>query len=158
MKLQDRLNYDPETGIVTWAVAGRGIKKGAEVGCVGSHGYRVVNIERKSYRVHRLAWFLAYGEWPQGEIDHINGNPRDNRLANLRAVTRAENSQNRWHAMRNSQHGFLGATWNCQHRRWQAKIMANKVPHHLGYFDTAEAAHTAYMAAKSRLHINGGGH
>ena len=53
---------------------------------------------------------------------------------------------------------LLGVTWNKQHQRWQSKIMANKMRHHVGYFDTPEEAHAAYMAAKSRLHIGGRSH
>lgn len=158
MNYLDRISYDPETGAMTWAVAGRGIRKGAPVGSVSCHGYRVATIGRRPYRLHRVAWFLSYGEWPVGEIDHINGDPLDNRLANLRVVSRAENSQNRWRAHADSGHGYLGATWNRQHKRWQAKIVANKARHHLGYFDSPQAAHVAYMAAKERLHIAGGCH
>ena len=144
--------------MLSWAVAGRGIAKGKPAGSLASDGYWVVKVGRKAHRAHRLAWFLTHGVWPTGEIDHINGDKLDNRLANLRVVDRAGNSQNRRAAMANNSHGYLGATWNVQHERWQAKLMANKVRHHIGYFDSAEQAHAAYMAAKARLHINGGGH
>ncbi len=158
MNYFDRIKYDPETGIFTWAVSGRGIRVGAVAGSLGADGYWAIKVGFKRYRSHRVAWFLAHGQWPEGEIDHINGNPLDNRLCNLRVVGRAENSQNRRRAMRNSSHGFLGASWNGQHKRWQAKLMAYGVRYHLGYFDSAELAHAAYMAAKSRLHIDGGCH
>jgi hypothetical protein len=154
----ERIAYDPSTGDLRWTVAGRGINKGAIAGSVTRAGYRQVRVGFKVYRAHRLAWFLVHGKWPDGEIDHINGDRADNRLANLRVVDRAGNSQNRRKAHRDSSHGLLGAAWNRQHKRWQAKIMANGKRHHLGYFDTAEAAHAAHMAAKQRLHISGGGH
>lgn len=155
----DRISYDPASGEFRWARAGRGIAIGKAAGSLSRFGYHIIKLGRQQYRAHRLAWLIAHGEWPDGEIDHINGDRTDNRLANLRVVDRAANSQNRWTAHRdNLSCGLLGATWNRQHKRWQAKLQARKVRHHLGYFDTPQQAHEAYMAAKKRLHIDGGHH
>lgn len=156
MNYYDTLHYDSDSGRFIWRVARPGCSVGASAGSVGSHGYVCIKLGRRSYRAHRLAWFLVHGEWPDGEIDHINGDKTDNRLCNLRVASRAENSQNRRMAHRDSAHGMLGATWNRQHRKWQSKIVANKVRHHLGYFATCAEAHAAYMAAKALLHVNGG--
>lgn len=156
MNYYEQIHYSPDTGVFTWPTARSGVRQGAAAGSVTRAGYVVIKIGRRQVRAHRLAWFLTQGEWPCGEIDHINGDRSDNRMANLRVVDRCGNSQNRKAAHRDSSHGFLGASWNVQHKRWQAKIVAQKVRHHLGYFDTAEAAHAAYMQAKQRLHINGG--
>lgn len=159
MNYCEKINYDPLTGTFTWAVSGRGIAAGKLAGSVSVYGYRVIRIFRKEVRACRLAWFLSHGEWPDGEIDHINGNRLDDRLENLRVVDRAGNSQNKSGAQANNHScGLLGVTWNKQHRRWQSKIMANRVRYHLGYFDTPEEAHSAYMSAKSRLHIGGRSH
>lgn len=159
MNYFDRIHYDPGTGVFTWSVAGAGIAKGREAGTTTCHGYRVIRLGRYGYRAHRLAWFLSYGKWPVGEIDHINGDKLDNRITNLRDVTRAENAQNVSHAMRNNRScGLLGVTWNKQHRRWQSKIQANRVMHHVGYFDDPHVAHAAYMAMKAQLHIGGRSH
>lgn len=49
-------------------------------------------------------------------------------------------------------------TENKQHRRWQSKLMANKVVYHVGYFRTPEEAHEAYMRLKARLHLGGRSH
>jgi len=152
-----KLNYDAETGLLTWAVNAPGVSAGRIAGCPGTHGYWVVCLNRKQYRAHRLIWRMVHGEWPNGEIDHINGNPQDNRIANLRVVDRAGNSQNRRNAHRdNMSCGLQGVTWNKQHKKWQAKIVANKVRHHLGYFADPKTAHSAYLAAKQRFHIDGG--
>jgi len=154
----DRLTYEPKTGNFVWNTAGSGIRIGSVAGSLTIYGYVQIKVGRRAYRAHRLAWFFSFGVWPDGEIDHINGNRLDNRLSNLRVVDRSGNSQNRRLAHKDNSSGFLGAAWNRQHQRWQSKIVANKVRHHLGYFDTPEAAHLAYMAAKARLHIDGGGH
>lgn len=159
MNYYGRIRYDANTGIFTWAISAPGITAGKRAGAVTADGYRVIKLGRKSLRACRLAWFLSRGEWPSGEIDHINGDRLDDRLENLRVVDRAGNSQNKVGAQINNRScGLLGATWNKQHRRWQAKIMANKVRYHVGYFETPEEAHAAYMSAKARLHIGGRSH
>lgn len=156
MNYFDRIHYSPDTGVFTWVVSAPGVRAGTPAGHIGRNGYRLIKLGRKQFRACRLAWFFAYGAWPSGEVDHINGDRADDRLRNLRDVDRAANSQNKFGAQKNNLScGLLGATWNKQHKRWQAKIVARKVRHHLGYFDRPEDAHAAYMAAKARLHIGG---
>lgn len=160
MNYFDRLHYDQETGALTWAVRAPGVRIGELAGSVNRYGYRVINLGRKPYRVGRLVWFLVHGEWPQGEIDHINGDKLDDRLSNLRVVDRFGNAQNMPSSAQANNHscGLRGVTWNKQHRRWQSKLMANKVVYHVGYFRTPEEAHEAYMRLKARLHLGGRSH
>ena len=153
MNYLERIKYEPDTGLFRWAVGGRGFRKNETAGSVTSCGYRQIGIGFKVYRAHRLAWFLTHGTWPIGEIDHINGDPLDNRLINLRDVDRSTNAQNQHRAQSdNKSCGLLGATWNKQHKRWQSKIMVKKVIHHVGYFETAQLAHEAYLLKKRVLH------
>lgn len=152
----ERICYNAASGLFMWVVADRRVSLGKLAGSVSSAGYLIVKLNRKAYRAHRLAWFLVHGEWPQGEIDHIDGDRLNNRLQNLRVVDRSGNSQNRRGAQSNNHScGLLGVSWNKQHEKWQARLMANKVRHHVGYFSDPNEAHAAYMAAKSRLHIGG---
>ena len=153
----DSIHYDPLAGVFTWSVGRRGCSLGEKAGSVTHDGYAVVKLGGRPIRAHRLAWFLSYGVWPDGEIDHINGDRSDNRLANLRVVDRAANSQNRRGPQKNNKSGLQGICWVKHAKRWRAQIMARKVLHRLGYFDSPEAAHAAYMAAKASLHIAGGG-
>lgn len=155
-RLRSVLDYSPSLGLFKWRVARGRSAAGSVAGYTNQHGYVCIGVDGAVYAAHRLAWFFTHGSWPEKQIDHINGDRSDNRIANLRVVDRCGNSQNRRAAHRDSSHGFLGASWNVQHKRWQAKIVAQKIRHHLGYFDTAESAHAAYMQAKQRLHINGG--
>lgn len=155
----DQLHYDRETGEFRWSISKRGASKGSLAGSLTGEGYWQIKLDRKVHRAHRLAWFIVFGAWPDGEIDHINGDRRDNRISNLRVVDRSGNSQNRRNAMSNNKScGLLGVTWNKQHKKWQSKITANKVCTHVGYFTDPQLAHEAYLKAKSALHIHGGCH
>lgn len=82
------VSYDPETGAFT--------RSGRPFGSF-SHpsGYGVLTMFGNQYRMHRVAWALHYGEWPANQIDHINRDRSDNRIANLRDATSRENNANR---------------------------------------------------------------
>jgi hypothetical protein len=148
-RLRELLDYNPETGIFRWNVAARA---GTVVGCL-NRGYRVIRVDRMLYRAHRLAWLHVYGCWPTDEIDHINGIKDDNRLANLREVTCAENQQNRRSARTDNKTGLLGVS--SSQGGFQAQIKVNCKLFFLGRFATAELAHAAYLEAKRRLHPAG---
>jgi hypothetical protein len=97
-----------------------------------------------------LIWLYAHGEWPKNDIDHINGNPNDNRLQNLRDVTTAENIQNQVAAHTRNKTGLLGVSK--RKHGFIARICVRGVIMHLGTFDTAKEAETAYLAVKRERH------
>lgn len=150
----DLLIYEPDTGLFFWRVNRRGQKKqGDKAGGVSaSTGYIYIGLgNRKRYAAHRLAWLCTHGEWPDGEIDHINGVRSDNRIVNLRVVTPAANRQNMQKAR--GQVGLLGVRRNG--KRFSALIKLDYKSHYLGTFDTPEEAHQAYVTAKRALHPAG---
>lgn len=153
---RDILTYDPDTGILRWKRdVYRKIKAGQRAGCIRKDGRYVVRVDGELHYVHRMVWLLAHGQWPEGQIDHINGDQADNRLANLRAVTNTVNAQNKRKAMRTSQTGLLGASparCSGEAGRYAAFIGFSGRRKNLGYFDTPEEAHAAYVAAKRQLH------
>lgn len=153
--LRCALHYEPETGVFRWRVARGKVRAGDVAGRSGAAGYSYICFNRKAYLAHRLAWALQFGEMPQGEVDHRDGNRRNNIITNLRVVDRAGNSRNRHGAGKNSKTGFLGVGTNPSTRRFRARIVVNLEPIHLGYFDTAEQAHKAYVTAKRKLHDTG---
>lgn len=151
-RCRDLLNYDPETGTMTLRVkTSIRTPAGTLVGSDSGRGYLRSRLDGVTYRVHRLVWLWVYGEWPCGELDHINGDKTDNRIANLRDVSRGTNNQNLKGAQRNNRSsGLLGAYRKGV--RWQAQIMVNGVGTTLGTFDTPEEAHAAYLEAKRLFH------
>ena len=145
-RLKQLLTYDPETGLFTWRVNGKGRfqRAGAIAGSLKETGYIKICADCKTYRAHRLAWFYAHGVWPPHEIDHVNRDKTDNRISNLRLATHAENCQN-MPLRRNNKHGVAGITFHTGKRkkRWQAKIIANGATKYLGYYHTIEEAKAA---------------
>lgn len=101
--------------------------------------------------MHRLILGAARGE----VVDHINGNPLDNRRANLRLADASINAQNQRVAHRNNKTGFLGVDFvpnKCPRRPFRAQIKIAGKKRHIGQYETAEAAHAAYVTAKRALH------
>ena len=151
-RLRQVLSYETDSGVFRWIASVGVVKQGAIAGCKGSHGYIQICIDRRLYLAHRLAWLYVHGSWPTRQLDHIDGDKKNNRIVNLREVTNAENHQNTRRPRSNSQSGFLGVSLHKQTGRWLAQIMVLGRKKHLGLFDTAEEAHGVYLAAKSKLH------
>lgn len=153
-QLQTLLKYDPQTGVFTWLRTGTGKSaQGSKAGHVHARsGYVRISVLAEKYGAHRLAWLYVYGHWPNGEIDHINGNRSDNRIVNLRDVSKTGNQHNIKRAKTTNQTGMLGVSLRKNRSVWVAQIQVDKKKKHLGYFDTAEQAHEAYLSAKRTLH------
>ena len=147
-KLRELLHYEPATGIFTWKIStSNRVKVGDAAGYPEGGGYLRIMVQSRRYKAHRLAWLYVYGEWPKDQIDHINRNRSDNRIANLREVTNKQNMQNAGKSSHNTS-GHPGVCWHKQHSKWQAKIMHNYKGIHLGYFATLEEALSARKAAE----------
>jgi hypothetical protein len=151
-QLREFLFYDPETGSVYWRVnRNGGASAGDEAGYIAPSGHRHMEIEGKTYTVHRVAWALHYGRWPDGEVDHRNRQRADNRIANLRDVNLFQQAQNRG-MQRNNTSGTKGVTYAKNRNRWMAFITANGQSKTLGYYKTKEEAAAVRKAAEERLH------
>lgn len=156
-ELRQAITYDAETGVFVWkhrlSSAGRAVKRwGKQAGSVDHYGRIVVRLRGRLYFAHQLAWLYVHGKWPDNVIDHINGNNSDNRFCNLRDVPQVVNMQNRRTASINNPQNVLGVSWHKGAGRFRARVTVNSKEHHLGLFDTIEAAHHAYVEAKRRLH------
>ena len=104
-------------------------------------------VDKKQYKVksHRLAWYLHYGHLPINFIDHIDGNPSNNKIENLRDVTAQQNQWNHTKAK--------GYCWNKSANKFCAYIKINGKMKHLGLFHTEQQARNAYLKAKETYHI-----
>lgn len=146
-RLRELFSYDRDTGEFRRRVAtSNRVRVGDVIAGVDGHGYRRVWIDGRSYKLHRLAWLYVHGEFPLGEIDHINNSRGDNRIANLRVATTAENQANTRRQSNNTS-GFKGVSRSCGHDRWRATITVNGRQHLIGCFATREMAHAAYVSA-----------
>ena len=147
-ELKSLLAYDPETGVFT-RLTGR--RAGRMTGTTRSYGYAKITISTKMYSAHRLAWLYVHGYFPVCQIDHINHIRDDNRIANLRLATSAQNHQNR-RRITKSASGFLGVTWHKRDASWQAHIETNGRSRHLGYFKCLAKALLARKQAEQVYH------
>lgn len=151
-ELKKLVHYDPNTGIFTWKKkTGHRIKIGDKAGSDRGDGYFKIRIKYKAYKSHRLAWLYVYGYFPENCIDHINGNPSDNRICNLRLATLSQNQYNR-KKNSNNKSGIKGVYWNENKKKWKAVIGLNSKKIHLGYFNDFFEATCCIMSARNKLH------
>lgn len=156
--LRDLLSYDAETGVLRWRTSSANGARtaGAIAGTVTPRGYRSVQFHHegkfRAALAHRIAWFLHYGEQPPEQIDHINRNRDDNRIANLRAATAADNARHRG-PIRGAE--YKGVTYDASSRTkkpWRAYIHVQKRRIEIGRFRTQAEALAAYQVKAKELH------
>lgn len=160
--LRQLLTYEPATGSLFWRFRPRALFatersfltwntrfSGKAAGCTDGHGYLRVAVLGQPFSAHRIAWALTHGEWPD-QIDHINHNRTDNRLANLRAVSCLGNRMNQGKSKRNTS-GITGVSWNNATRKWRAYIHSKGTYTHIGLFDNLGAATVARRQAEKAL-------
>lgn len=144
------LRYEPDTGNFIWVNPGYNQKSwvgkiaGSKKCCTGSRGKSVrIFLFRKSYLAHRLAWFYVHKEWPDGLIDHANGDPFDNRISNLRIATPRQNQFNKRTQKRNCL-GVKGVRHSKTPGKFMSYIRIDGRQTCLGTFNSAELAKSAY--------------
>jgi hypothetical protein len=147
------LEYNPGTGELRWKwredVGSRWNTRyaGKAAGSVRSDGYLKITINDRRYLAHRLAWLYVHGEWPPDQIDHIDCDPGNNRIANLRLATRQENSRNVGRRANNTT-GVPGVYWHKGRSKFMARIKVDYQTIYLGLFDTLAEATAARHAAE----------
>tara|TARA_R110002126_G_scaffold110794_1_gene248163 strand:+ start:213 stop:734 length:522 start_codon:yes stop_codon:yes gene_type:complete len=142
-KLTELLHYDAKTGIFIRI-------KGQKRKIAGSQRTHDISIcvNGISYAAHRLAWFYVYEKWPTLEIDHIDQNPKNNRIANLRQATRSQNAQNISYTRR-THSGITGVVWD---NTWKAVITVNRKEIVLGKFSNIKDAIKARILGVKKYH------
>lgn len=151
-QLKEVLEYNHDTGLFTWIkVNCNRVKVGNVAGNKSVNGYIRIKI-KKEYLAHRLAYLYMTGHFPENSIDHINHIKDDNRWANLRAATTAQNRANTKKRI-NNKSGYKGVSWDKQKKKWCAKITHMSKQMHIGYYTTAEEASEVYK--KKAIELNG---
>jgi hypothetical protein len=164
--LRKLLRYEPDTGRLFWRKRTpdmfEGQSRNAQDCCnawnnkfagreaftsISGKGYNSGAIFGRNYRAHRVIWAIFHGEWPRGQIDHINGNPSDNRIKNLRDVTNEENHRNMKTRSDNTS-GVMGVFFYKTRKKWEAYIKTDGRKKHLGYFANIDDAIAARKAAE----------
>ena len=155
-RLKELLHYDSETGVFTRKMSRGGNKAGVVVGSTNKRKYLRVWVDGNFYALHRLAFLYMDGSFPEGVVDHINGEEIDNSWDNLRDTTMKENMRNSKMSTRNTS-GAVGVSFHKATGKWRARI-GPQGKTELGAFFSLEEAVAARQTAEQELgyHINHG--
>lgn len=148
--LRTILDYDKDTGLLSWKTTGSG-RKHKIAGSKKDDGYIGVKVNGKAYPAHRIAFAFEYGYVPTN-VDHINGKKDDNRICNLRAASRQQNAANRVKLNVNNTSGFRGVYWNKERKAWEVTIRYNGKLIFCGRYKDIQKAHAAHIAKGRELH------
>lgn len=163
--LNQLIDYDPNTGIFIWKkrdasffhnkriyASWNGRYAGTNCGNKGlkTNYIKICVLDNKIY-AHIAAWAIMTGEWPNGEIDHINLDRSDNRFCNLRVATKSQNASNA-KIRKNNKSGFKGVCLDKRRNLWKSEITLNYKTFFLGYYSSPIEAHQAYCQSAEKLH------
>lgn len=126
----------------------RSYKAGDLVGNTEVDGYVRTTLNGKRYLIHRIIFLMQHGYMPK-ETDHINGNRADNRIENLREVSRSENNINRG-SFKQNKSGCKNVSWHKLESKWQVQLKINKKAKHFGYFNDLELADLVATEARDK--------
>ena len=145
-RIKNYLLYNEITGELFWIKSPKyDINVGDEAGSITNQGYVKLTLLKKQLTAHRIIWFMVYGYWPN-EIDHINGIRTDNRLVNLREVTRTQNMRNSC-----SNKGFKGVSYHKRDKKFHSRIWSKGKNIHLGSYSSEIEAASAYNSKAKEL-------
>ena len=165
--LRKALDYNPESGLLVWKARDAALSgalgcstvpkhiaqwnsawAGKAVGTPDNEGYLVFKLGYVQFKVHRVAYAIGTGALPLGQIDHIDGDPSNNRIENLRCVSALASQQNKG-IQSNNNSGVTGVFWVAKSQRWHARISNGGRQIHLGSFsDFNEAVRVRKNAEK----------
>jgi len=152
-QLKEILHYNPIEGSFVWRKSIGSAKAGNKAGYIHHMGYHYIGIKGEAHSLHRLAWIYSNGSIPEGkEIDHLNGNKSDNRLANLRTASRSMNCKNS-RMYKSNASGLTGVA--LADGAYTARIQTNGKAIHLGRYDNIFDAACARRSAELRYNFSG---
>jgi hypothetical protein len=160
--LRECFAYDGETGNLIWRVrppqhfatqracSTFNARYAGTVAGSKSRSCVSVKVLDRLHKAHRIVWALTHGAWPTETLDHVNRDPHDNRVANLRRASNRQNQYNRG-PNRNNTSGYKGVSYFVRNDKWGAQIYRDKKAVFLGLYDTPEGAAAAYDRAAREL-------
>ena len=137
-----KIHFTYDNGLYWVKPTANRVKQGDRFGHIHSSGHRRGVFLCDRYYEHKLVWLYHYGVWPK-ELDHINRIRDDNRIENLREVTRQQNNFNKC-SYKNSSSKYKGVSWYKNNSKWKAQYVINSKTFHIGYFDDELEAAKAY--------------
>ena len=148
---KQKLSYLPDKGIFVRTASANRWKSGTVAGSIDSKGYVQIKINGKLVLAHRLAWAFVYGDFPKGSLDHIDRNPLNNRIENLRVCTMSQNQQNVGIRVNNTS-GITGVALIKKSQKWLAYINLNGKRYRLGLFERKNDAIKARLQGEQHYH------
>lgn len=149
-RLKELLSYDRTTGEFRWLAWRKNSRQAGErAGYSRKDGYVIIVLDNSYYLGHRVAWFYETGSWPADMIDHINGDPADNRMENLREASRSQNMMNMALPPSNTS-GIKGVSYIKSSGKWEAYIGIDRRKIALGIFQNKDDAALARRAAEAK--------
>lgn len=156
--LKEVLEYDPLFGNLTWRPRPRSMFSSsgsfktwnkrfagsAALCCDTPQGYLHGRILGMGFLAHRVAWAIHTGQWPENEIDHLNGDRKDNSILNLREVLPSENRKNTRLRSDNTS-GACGVYWDKDLQKWRAAIGLSGKSIHIGVYQNKDDAISARL-------------
>lgn len=147
--------FEYRNGELYWKKSRRTDKIGVRAGYVETSptrkGYVCIGVKSKLYQEHRLIWQMFNGDNMPAMLDHINGNPTDNRIENLRIATHEQNMRNAKKSKNNTS-GIKGVSWYKRDKKWQVKLCISRKQLSFGLFKDKELAELVAIEARDKYH------
>lgn len=151
-ELKEFLDYNPDTGLITWIKPKQKVKVGQVAGR-SVDGYIQIAFKYRCYFAHRLAYYMYHGVDPLEKlVDHIDGDKSNNKIKNLRLASSSQNQMHRVNLASNNTSGVTGVFWYKTFKKWKALIRVNGKTKHLGYFINKEDAIKARREAEIKYY------
>jgi hypothetical protein len=125
--------------------------KGKKAGWLNEGRHYDVMYKNKTHKMHRIIFLMHHGYLPK-EIDHIDGNPLNNKINNLREVTHSQNMQNS-RLRKDNISGEKGVIWDKTKNRWRVNCVLDKKQYHGGYHKNLTDAIDSVRKLRAKLHM-----
>lgn len=140
--------FDYKDGVLYWKKLGKGRRLSLRVGSFDKDGYIQISINHKKYKAHRLIFMMFYGYIPE-YLDHVDGNPANNLIENLRPATLVQNQHNRIIG-KNNKSGYKNVYWTEKNKKWVVALKVNKKNKWIGCFEDIELADLVAQEARNK--------